>query len=104
MYYSRVEDWKYITTEPEEALARLHFFSVKKPYPGGEVELRITIREFSRPDIGALQFYAETDQMLNQGTAPFRPCGWGKTLSEALSDCLRNIRRFDYEAGQASSA
>lgn len=98
-----MEDWKYIQTQPTEKLARLHFFSIKKPHAGGEVELRITVREYITAEIGDLLFYAEADRDLNQRTAPFRPCGWGSTLSAALSECIRNIRRFEYEGPEKSS-
>jgi hypothetical protein len=40
---------------------------------------------------------------LNQRTAPFRPCGWGSTLSAALSECIRNIRRFEYQEPERAS-
>ncbi len=98
-----MEDWKYSQRDPSEALAKLHFFSVKKKHKTGEVELRITIHEYVTAEIGDLLFYAEADQDLNQGTAPFRPFGWGNTLSSALSECLRNIRKFEYEAPAQSS-
>jgi hypothetical protein len=28
---------------------------------------------------------------------PFTPVGWGGTLLQALSDCMRAVRRFPYE-------
>jgi hypothetical protein len=34
----------------------------------------------------------------------FQPCGWSETLAGALGECLRNLRKFDYEADQQSSA
>jgi hypothetical protein len=30
-------------------------------------------------------------------TAPFTPNGWGASLFEALSGCIREIYRFPYE-------
>jgi len=98
-----MDDWKYSQTQPSEALAKLHVFSIKKRHAAGEVELRITVKEFANPEIGDLTFYAEADQDLNQMTAPFRPCGWGNTLSNALSECIRNIRRFEYEGPEQAS-
>lgn len=98
-----MEDWKYAQAQPSEALAKLHFFSMKKRHRGGEVELRITVREYAAPEIGDLAFYAEADRDLNQNTAPFRPCGWGSTLSSALGECLRNVRRFEYEEPEKAS-
>ena len=95
-----MSDWKYAQADPSEALARLHFFSTKKRQPGGDIELRITVREYVTAEIGDLLFYAEADQELNQKTAPFRPCGWSNTLQGALSECMRNIRRFEHQGGE----
>ena len=99
-----MSDWKYAQEERSEALAKLHFFSVKKCHASGEVDFRITVREFATADTGDMMFFAEADKEVNQKTAPFRPCGWSNTLLGALSDCLRNIRRFDYEGPEQSSA
>ena len=98
-----MSEWKYAQADPAEALAQLHFFSTKKRHASGEVELRITIKEFVTAEVGDLLFYAEADKELNQKTAPFRPCGWSTTLFGALAECMRNIRRFDYEPGQTSA-
>ncbi len=48
------------------------------------------------PD-NAMKIFARADIELNQKTAPFEPAGWGDTLSEALSECLKNLRRFEYQ-------
>lgn len=92
-----MSDWKYVQRDPSEALAKLHFFSVKKKYSSGEIDVRITIQEFATPEIGAMQFFAKADIELNQKSGTFQPSGWGDTLMGALSDCLKNIRRFEYE-------
>jgi hypothetical protein len=92
-----MSDWKYVQLDPSEALARLHFFSVRKKHPSGEIETRITVREFATPEIGALQFFAMADIELNQKTAKFQPSGWSDTLMGALAECLKNLRRFEYE-------
>ena len=92
-----MSDWRYVERDPSEQLARLHFFSVKKQHVSGPVELRITVYEFATPDLPSLQFFAQTDIELNQASAPFRPCGWSDTLMGALSECLRNVRKFEYE-------
>lgn len=92
-----MDDWKYVQRDPAECLARLHFFSVKKKHSSGEMEVRITVQEFATPAVGAMQFFAKADIELNQKTATFQPCGWGDTLTAALSECLKNIRRFEYE-------
>lgn len=99
-----MSDWKYAQEEHSEALAKLHFFSVKKRHASGEVEFRITVREFATAETGDMMFFAEVDKEVNQNTAPFRPCGWSNTLLGALSDCMRNIRRFEYEGPEQTSA
>lgn len=99
-----MNDWKYAQEEGSEVLAKLHFFSVKKRHTLGEVEFRITVREFATADTGDMLFFAEADKEVNQKTAPFRPCGWSNTLLGALADCMRNIRRFEYEEPEQSSA
>jgi hypothetical protein len=100
-----MSEWKYVQENPSEALARLHFFSVRKKHSSGEIETRITVHEYATPEIGALQFFAMADIELNQKTATYRPSGWSDTLMGALSECLKNLRKFEYEGpDQASSA
>jgi hypothetical protein len=97
-------DWKFVQRDPEEALAELHFFSVQKKHPSGEREVRITVKEFATPKLGIMQFFASADIELNQKTASFQPVGWGDTLSAALSECLKNLRRFEFEGADQASA
>ena len=59
-----MSEWKYAQQERSEKLAKLHFFSVVKSCPQGDVELRITVKEFAAPDTGNLQFFAETAGLL----------------------------------------
>src|ERR1700689_377530 len=99
-----MSEWKYVQRDPSEALARLHFFSVRKKHSSGDIETRITVHEFATPEIGALQFFAMADIELNQKTATFKPSGWGDTLMGALSECLKNLRKFDYEGPDLASA
>ena len=99
-----MSDWKFEQRDPSEALARLHFFSVKKKHSSGEIEARITVHEFATPEIGALQFFAMADIELNQKTAKYKPSGWSDTLMGALSECLKNLRKFDYEGPEQGSA
>jgi hypothetical protein len=99
-----MSDWKHVQRDPSEQLAQLHFFSVKKQHPSGPLEMRITVWEFATPEISDLTFFAQTDIELNQGTVPFRPCGWSNTLMGALSECLRNIRKFEFEEERRQSA
>ena len=99
-----MSEWKYAQKDPEERLAQLHFFSVRKKHSSGEIETRITVQEFATPEIGALQFFAMADIELNQKTARFQPSGWSNTLAGALSECLKNLRRFEYEGTEQASA
>jgi hypothetical protein len=99
-----MNDWKLMQKDPSEALARLHFFSVKKKHAAGEIEARITVREFVSAKTSDMQFYATADIELNQKAMKFQPCGWSETLAGALSECLRNLRKFDYEAAEDRSA
>jgi len=88
-----MENWKYVQRDPSEALARLHFYSITKKHAKGEIEARITIKEFATP----------SNIELNQKTLPFRPCGWHQTQMGALAECLRNLRRFDFEHPDAEA-
>jgi hypothetical protein len=92
-----MSDWKYAQLDPSEALARLHFFSVKKQQASGEIDVRITVQEFATPEIGAFQFLAMADIEVNQSIATFQPCGFSNTLLDALSECLKSIRSFECE-------
>jgi len=99
-----VNEWKLVQRDPSEELARLHFFSVKKKHAGGEIEARITVKEFVTFKTTDMAFFASADVELNQKAMRFQPCGWSETLAGALSECLRNVRKFVYEAEEQSSA
>ena len=92
-----MNDWKFLQKDPTEALARLHFFSVTKQCGSGEVEARITVKEFATAKTTDMKFFATADLELNQKTLSFQPVGWGETLMIALAECLRNVRKFEYE-------
>ena len=92
-----MKEWGFAQTHPSQELALLHHFSIKKPSAGGEVELVITVKEYITPKEPTMIFFAQADKELNQKTAPYRPSGWGKTMLEALSECVKNINRFPYE-------
>jgi len=92
-----MNDWKLVQKDPSEALAKLHFFSVTKKHASGEIEARITVKEFVTAKTSDMQYYATADIELNQKTLRFQPCGWSETLMGALSECMRNMRKFDYE-------
>ena len=92
-----MDEWKYLERDPSEALARLHFFSVTKKHSSGEIEARITVKEFATPQLRDLHFFAVADIELNQKTLKFQPVGWGDTLTGAVAECLKNLRKFEYE-------
>ena len=93
-----MDDWKYAQGDESDQLARLHLFSIKKRYEGGEVEMTITVKEFVTPADPALQFFAQADKQTNQKVAAYTPSGWGKTLLEALLECIKEVNRFPYQA------
>jgi hypothetical protein len=92
-----MSDWGYAQSNPGERLARLHYFSMKKLQDGEEIEMTITIQEFFTPSDPAILFFAQADKQTNQNIAPFTPCGWGRTLLEALEECVRSVNRFPYQ-------
>lgn len=89
-------EWAY-AAEPSEELAQLHFFSLKKRQPDGDIEFTITVREYATRNEQLMRFFAQADKQTNQKTAPFTPTGWGETLLEALHECVKAIHRFPYE-------
>jgi hypothetical protein len=92
-----MREWGFAQTHPSQELAQVHYFSVKKPQAAGEVEFLITVKEYVTPKEPTMHFFAQADKEINQKTAPFKPVGWGKTMLDALSECIRSINRFPYE-------
>ena len=90
-------EWVYAQKDPAEELAQLHYFSFKKRQPDGEIEFVITVKEFASRNALQMRFYAQADKEINQGTAPFRPFGWGDSLLRALSECIDAIRKNPYD-------
>jgi hypothetical protein len=91
-------EWEMAQADPADELAQLHFFSMKKKQPRGDVEFQITVREHvAREGNLSMRFFAEANRQTNQSTAPYTPTGWGSTLLKALSECIRAIHRFPYE-------
>lgn len=94
-------EWEYAQSDRSEELAELHFFMMKKRQPSGDVEFRITVKEYASPPLGQhLRFFAEADKPVNQKTAAFVPSGWGSSVLKALADCMRLIRQFPYEGDE----
>ncbi len=92
-----MSEWTLAQTNPAEELAQLHFFSMKKQQPEGEIEFRITVREYAEPIKGAGRFFAQADKQTNQKLAPFTPSGWGSSLHKALAECVKAIHEFPYQ-------
>jgi hypothetical protein len=99
-----MSEWEFAQTNPIQELARLHFFSIKKLESGGAIEFTITVKEFVTPKEPTMRFFAQTDKQTNQKLAPYTPCGWGKTLLDALSECVRAVNRFPYQEQGSQSA
>ena len=90
-------EWTFAQSQPTDQLALLHFFSVKKPQAGGEVEFIITVKEYATPSDESMRFFAITDKQTNQKGVPYTPCGWGNTMLKALAECVKAVHLFPYE-------
>lgn len=95
-----MSEWTFAQTQPSEELAQLHFFSMKKCQPDGDIEFIITVKEYVDRNQYHMRFFAEADKQTNQKSAPFTPFGWGETLLQALSECVGAIHRFPYEGDE----
>jgi hypothetical protein len=92
-----MREWGFAQTDPSQELAQIHYFSVKKVQPAGDIEFLITVKEYVTPKEPTMHFFAQADKEINQRTAPFKPSGWGKTMLDALSECMHALNRFPYE-------
>lgn len=90
-------EWEFAQTDPAQELAELSFYSIKKLQGDKTIEFRITVREYAPRNQLSMRFFAEADKQTNQKTVPYTPTGWGPTLLQALSQCVREIQRFPYE-------
>ena len=97
LYSILMSDWRFAQEDVAIELAHLHFFSVVKKEQAGEVEFRITIKEFAKPASRTMTFFAQADKQTNQKTMPITPAAWGDSLLAALSECITEIHRFPYE-------
>ena len=96
-------DWRFAQKNPSEELAQLHFYSFKKCVSGVEVDFTITVKEFAAPPPGQhFKFFAQADKSINQKIATFLPSGWGASILEALTGCVRTIREFPCEEDEAT--
>jgi len=85
-----MSEWQFIDSDQAEELAQLHFFSVKK----GDVEFVVTVKEYAQRNPQHMRFFAQADKQVNQKTAPFYPFGWGETLIQSLTECIKSIRKY----------
>ena len=92
-------EWIYAQNDPAEELAQLHYFTFKKREPDGDIEFVITVKEFASRNALQMQFYAQADKEINQGSVSFCPFGWGDSLLGALSECIGVIRQHPQEPG-----
>jgi hypothetical protein len=92
-----MDDWRFAQTDPAEELAQLTHFSMKKRQQGEDVEFIVTIREYVERNELNMKFYAQADKQVNQKAGAFIPFGWGETMLEALSECIKTIRAYPYE-------
>jgi hypothetical protein len=100
-----VSDWKFAQKDVAEELALLHQFSFRKPQGSSEVCFVITVREFAAPPKGQFaRFFAQADRYVNQKVAPILPTGWGNSILEALTACVRMIREFPCEGEETVAA
>ena len=100
-----MSDWKFAQKDAVEELALLHQFSFKKPQGSGEISFVITVKEFAAPPKGQFaRFFAQADKHVNQKIAPILPTGWGNSILDALTACVRMIREFPYEDEETVSA
>jgi hypothetical protein len=88
-----MSEWQFLDCEQNEEFAELQFFSVKK----GDVEFVITVKEYAQRNPQHMRFFAQADKQVNQKSAPFYPFGWGDTLIQSLTECMKSIRKFPYE-------
>jgi hypothetical protein len=93
-----VPDWQYAQSDASDELAQLTLYSMTKRQDGREIEFQITVKEYVNIPRGQhSRFLAKADKPVNQKTAAILPHGWGHSVLEALSDCMRIIRQFPYE-------
>ena len=92
-----MEDWTFAQTDESEKLAKLQHYSITKKQGDQEIEFVITIKEFKSGSDQSMRFFAQADKKTNQKTAPYTPSGWGSNLLQALSACIKEIKRFPYE-------
>lgn len=86
-------EWQFIDSDQNEELAKLHYFCLKK----GDVEFVITVKEYAQRNPQHMRFFAQADKQVNRSTAPFFPFGWGETLIQSLTECIKSIRKYPIE-------
>ena len=97
-----MREWGFAQTDPSQQLAQLHYFSIKKPYAGERWNSSLRSRSTSHQRADD-DFFAQADKETTRVRA-LPPRGWGRTLLEALSECVRAIERFPYEGSTSAGA
>jgi len=88
-----MSEWQFLDCDLAEEFAQLHYFCVKK----ADDDFVITVKEYAQRNPQHMRFFAQADKQVNQKSAPFYPFGWGETLIQALTECMKSIRKFPYE-------
>ena len=57
-----MKEWIYAQRDPSERLAQLHFFSVTKKQPEGDIEFLITVKEYVPSKDESMAFFAQADK------------------------------------------
>lgn len=93
-----MSDWTFAQRDPSQRLAKLHHFTMEVKTTSGETaEIQIVVKEYHTPKDPAMRFFASADKDSHNRDLPYRPTGWGVTLLEALSRCVKEIERFPYQ-------
>src|SRR4029453_13604793 len=64
-----MSEWEFAQSQPSDELAKLHFFSMKKRQPEGDIEFTIRVREYVDRNPQKMRFFAEADKKTNKQTA-----------------------------------
>ncbi len=91
-----MEGWKFAQKDPTEALALLHFFSVTKKHASGEIEARITVKEFANAKTTDMKFLCEAEVVGGTRRHGYftRPVGGGCDLVRSPGNSCGTIRNF----------
>lgn len=92
--------WLFARLNETDVFAKLHHYSLTVPQDDFEIEYLITVHEYGPSHQESRRFVARADKQTNQNTMAYTPTGWGPSLLDALSRCVREIHRFPYEGDE----